>query len=132
MRMKYLILIVGFFAFLGGGYFLFSFFQSESNQRQNIPSTSREEIVDDLLESGELIDSGEVDARDADRDGLTIEEEEQYGTDPQNFDTDEDGIIDGDEVYLKTNPLAADSDGDGFDDAVELKSGYNPLGEGKL
>ncbi len=48
--------------------------------------------------------------KDFDDDGLTDEEEVQYGTDPENPDSDSDGYLDGDEV----------------------KNGYNPLGEGKL
>lgn len=47
---------------------------------------------------------------DSDNDGLTDEEEEQYGTDPNNPDTD----------------------GDGFDDLTEIEGGYNPLGPGRL
>ena len=47
---------------------------------------------------------------DADNDGLTADEEIQYGTDPNNPDTDGDGYSDGDEV----------------------ENGFNPIGEGKL
>lgn len=47
---------------------------------------------------------------DEDHDGLSGDQELQYGTDPNNPDTDTDGYTDGDEV----------------------KNGYNPIGEGKL
>ncbi len=79
-----------------------------------------------------IIDSGDIEREDPDRDDLTNEEEKGLGTDPENPDTDGDGLRDGDEVFLGTKPLISDTDGDGFEDAVELKSGYNPLGEGKL
>ncbi|HLD20975.1 MAG TPA: hypothetical protein VJB64_02680 [Patescibacteria group bacterium] len=47
---------------------------------------------------------------DTDQDGLTDEEEEVYGTDPENSDTDGDSYLDGDEVA----------------------AGYDPNGPGKL
>uniref|UniRef100_UPI000AD42FB4 gliding motility-associated C-terminal domain-containing protein n=1 Tax=Lacinutrix himadriensis TaxID=641549 RepID=UPI000AD42FB4 len=42
---------------------------------------------------------------DCDNDGLTNEEEETAGTDPQNPDTDGDGVLDGTEVLDGTDPL---------------------------
>lgn len=93
---------------------------------------------------------------DADRDGITNEEEELLGLDPQEYDTDldgladafelnttktdpldrdtdEDGLSDGEEFLIwKTNPLLADSDSDGFDDITEIDNGYNPNGDGPL
>jgi flagellar basal body-associated protein FliL len=47
---------------------------------------------------------------DEDKDGLSGDQEIEYGTDPSNADTDGDGYTDGDEV----------------------KAGYNPIGDGKL
>ena len=47
---------------------------------------------------------------DSDQDGLNLEQEAIYGTDPYNSDTDNDGFKDGDEV----------------------KNGYNPNGQGKM
>ena len=49
--------------------------------------------------------SGKNIFQDADQDGLTNEEEQLYGTDPQK----------------------ADTDGDGYSDGAEVRSGYNPL-----
>jgi hypothetical protein len=77
---------------------------------------------------------------DRDGDGLSNEDEEKYGTDPDNPDTDGDGISDGDEVHgnscyiapkdtsicYTTNPKSKDTDGDGIDDNVELKNGTDP------
>ena len=49
---------------------------------------------------------------DRDNDGLTNEEEDQLGTDPDNPDTDGDGITDGQEVIDGTDPLdPCDSNG---------------------
>ncbi len=60
-------------------------------------------------------------ASDDDKDGLTLDEEETLGTDPNRADTDSDGLNDGDEVNkYKTNPLNNDSDGDGLKDNDEI------------
>jgi hypothetical protein len=78
------------------------------------------EIEDDLIYDDCLTDAKKV-AResassspnpnsDTDGDGLTLAQEEQYGSDPANFDTDGDGYSDGDEV----------------------SAGYSPIGEGAL
>jgi uncharacterized protein YkwD len=56
-------------------------------------------------------DGGTGDNQGADRDGdglLDDDEEQFYGTDPDNADTDGDGTSDGDEVYFGTDPLVAD------------------------
>ena len=53
---------------------------------------------------------------DADDDGLTNEEEADFGTDPFVADSDGDGILDGDE---RTGEVMRDSDGDGFIDALD-------------
>lgn len=72
-------------------------------------------------------------AIDADGDGLTDQQEIQYGTDPQKADTDGDNLTDYEEIFIwHTNPLNPDTDGDGFADGQEVKNGYNPNGSGKL
>ena len=48
---------------------------------------------------------------DLDDDGLTNEEEEELGTDPNDPDTDDDGTNDGDEVDNGTDPLDPDDGG---------------------
>jgi len=79
---------------------------------------------------------------DRDGDGLTDEEENSIGTDPNNPDTDGDGLTDGFEVCydgdcysydpwpggLDLNALLADTDGDGVSDKEEIDSGTDPLG----
>jgi thiol-disulfide isomerase/thioredoxin len=65
--------------------------------------------------------------KDSDKDGLTNEEEEAFGTDPKNADTDGDGLSDFDEVNGITDPLDADTDGDGLSDFDEVNGVTDPL-----
>ncbi len=65
---------------------------------------------------------------DSDSDGLTDQDEDVSGSDPQVQDTDADGLLDGDEVHLyNTSPIIADTDGDGNSDGAEISGGTNPL-----
>ena len=64
--------------------------------------------------------------RDSDNDGLTDEEEETLGTNPNDADTDGDGLNDGQEINLGTNPNDADTDGDGLSDGEESSLGTDP------
>ena len=58
---------------------------------------------------------------DTDGDGLTDEEEEDLGTDPNDPDTDGDGLEDGEEVNTtETDPNDPDSDDDGLTDGEEV------------
>lgn len=68
---------------------------------------------------------------DRDGDGLSDDEEEALGTDPDNPDTDGDGLEDGAEVNDHgTDPLDADTDGDGLEDGAEVNShGTDPRNE---
>lgn len=68
----------------------------------------KETCVDIILSTGS--DEIEDEVSDTDSDGLSNEEEETYGTDPDNPDTD----------------------GDSYPDGQEVKAGYNPLGAGNL
>ncbi len=57
---------------------------------------------------------------DRDLDGLNVQLEKQYETDPALSDTDSDGIADGVEVYaLLTNPILRDTDSDGLIEGFE-------------
>lgn len=60
---------------------------------------------------------------DTDGDGLSDEEENEQGTDPNNPDTDGDGINDGKELELGFDPLNPDTDGDGILDIDEDADG---------
>ena len=66
--------------------------------------------------------TGSVDVTlDRDGDGLTDEEEDALGTDPDDADTDADGLSDGDEVNVhSTDPLDSDTDADGLLDGDEV------------
>ncbi|MUH38310.1 Ig-like domain-containing protein, partial [Zobellia amurskyensis] len=75
---------------------------------------------------------------DPDNDGLTNDEEDVLGTDPNNPDSDGDGINDGQEVLDATNPLddcdsidgtpldSSDCDSDGLTNAEEEIRGTDP------
>jgi len=107
-----------------GGYMAYGFFIANQGGDKNI-------------ENGEALNNGEVQENqdqaasenmivnnnsDADNDGLSDEEEAQFGTDVTMPDTDSDGLFDREEVYsFKTDPLNPDSDGDGFFDGARSK-----------
>jgi hypothetical protein len=62
---------------------------------------------------------------DPDGDGITNEQEEQWGTDPNDPDSDDDGLLDGKEILTTgSDPLNPDTDGDGLSDFEE----YEELG----
>jgi PKD repeat protein len=67
---------------------------------------------------------------DKDGDGLTNQEEYQWGTDPTNPDTDGDGMSDRWEVIYNLNPLVNDASGDNDNDRLtnltEYQYGANP------
>jgi Bacterial TSP3 repeat len=61
---------------------------------------------------------------DDDGDGLSNDQENSLGTDPQVADSDGDGLSDGAEVNTHgSNPLLADSDADGMPDNYEVING---------
>jgi serine/threonine protein kinase len=66
---------------------------------------------------------------DSDGDGLTDGEEMlTIGSDPRKRDSDGDILLDGDEVNLYgTDPTQTDTDGDGMDDGIEIAQGSDPL-----
>ncbi|PNY79353.1 Ig-like domain-containing protein [Deinococcus koreensis] len=109
----------------------------------------RDNTLDDTLPFGPtVVQSGQtlrlVFNQDLDHDGLTLSEEQLYGTSDSRKDSDEDGLEDAEELYgplngdgkrqpltilsdgqvrpLRSNPAAPDSDGDGLTDCQELRS----------
>lgn len=70
--------------------------------------------------------------QDLDGDGLSLSDEEKYGSDPAKPDTDSDDLFDGYEVKNSLNPLNPDSDSDGINDGDELKFGTNPNNSGSV
>ena len=68
------------------------------------------------------------DSEDADKDGLSNQEEQNLGTNPAYYDTDHDTVSDYDELYIyHTDPLKADTDGDGVEDGIEIANKSDPL-----
>lgn len=58
---------------------------------------------------------------------IGLEELKGFQPDAENPDSDNDGITDEDEEKLGTNPNKADTDGDGIYDGLEIRLGLNPL-----
>lgn len=81
-------------------------------------------------DGGGAADAGGM--NDNDGDGLTNDEEEALGTDPNNPDSDGDGLSDSEEGELGTDPNNPDSDGDGVPDGAEVEIGTNPNNPGDL
>ena len=93
------------------------------------------EQVEKVDEVGEVeeVSEPEVSRKDTDKDGLTDEEEKEYGTSTTTADTDSDGLFDPEEIKTwETDPLNPDTDGDGYLDGAEVDGGYNPNGAGAL
>jgi len=74
-------------------------------------------------DSTESFLSNMVENNDRDHDGLTDDEEIDYGTYINNPDSDADGLKDGEEYVKGTNPLLTDTDGDGISDYAEILAG---------
>ena len=68
------------------------------------------------------------DSPDSDGDGLSDEQEIEYGTDPEKSDTDFDGLSDADEIFeFATDPISLDSDEDLLSDGEEvMERGTDP------
>ncbi|MBU1126647.1 hypothetical protein KJ758_03480 [Patescibacteria group bacterium] len=96
-----------------------------------IMDTPKDEVKEDVAEP--VIEEEEVEVMDTDGDGLTDDEEANFGTNPRLTDTDSDGLNDREEVRVyDTDPLDPDTDADSFLDGEEVINGYNPNGDGKL
>jgi len=66
-------------------------------------------------------------AVDTDSDGFSDQDEQRYGTDPNDPDSDDDGIADGDEQRYGTDLHDPDSDDDGISDGDEVSAGSDPV-----
>lgn len=117
---------------------------------RSTPSTTKEDAVTETIDTGipepssepsiepssepstEQDDVDDVDtedsntSEDSDNDGLSDQDEQRTGTDPNNPDSDDDGIQDGDELVIGSDPNNPDSDGDGLRDGDELTNGTDP------
>lgn len=69
---------------------------------------------------------------DSDGDGLSDEEEESLGTNPNDPDTDDDGIPDGAEVFWPGNPSLGALQGFFFSDTAATAGVFPPSGDGRL
>ncbi|HLF88279.1 MAG TPA: hypothetical protein VI451_04990 [Anaerolineales bacterium] len=76
--------------------------------------------------SANMTQAAEAGQEDSDGDGLTNDQEAEFGTDPLLADTDNDGLFDGVEIAGMTNPLNPDTDGDTLTDGDEVQRGTDP------
>ena len=126
-----MIVILAILTGITGGYYYFFFDKNDISASMNIsPATAHVHHNDpfDFALTGGYIAKNENPDDDADGDGLTNKEEDEYKTDKHLIDTDGDGISDYDEINTtKTDPLNPDTDGDGLSDGVEVLAGLDPL-----
>lgn len=87
-------------------------------------------LINAILPSLVLIGDERTEIRlsdDYDLDGLTLDQEYDYDTNPFSSDTDEDGLTDYDEIFIYgTNPICRDTDCDGMSDGTEIECNLNP------
>lgn len=104
----------------------------EVEQAEEVVEEERvEEVVQEEVVEGQS--EPEASRKDTDKDGLTDEEEAEFGTSIRTADTDSDGLFDLEEIKTwETDPLNPDTDGDGYLDGEEVDGGYNPNGDGIL
>lgn len=86
------------------------------------------DLTEKTVEKDSSFEQALTAAKDTDGDGLSDEEENELGTNPNHTDSDNDGLTDGDEVNTyKTNPLDSDTDKGGVSDGNEVQRGTDPL-----
>lgn len=125
-----LIAVLAIAVCLCGGYYYFFYDTDDGNSLNISPATTHAHHNDpmDFALTGGYIAKHEDPDDDADGDGLTNKEEDEYKTDKYVIDTDHDGLSDYDEINVtKTDPLNPDTDGDGLSDGVEVLAGLDPL-----
>lgn len=130
--------IVGLGAVVGAGWYGWTVWQASSSTVTPVQPTGQTQTpgvtpTPTQTPTTPVVTQPTTIPRDTDRDGLSDEDEAQYGTNPTLVDSDADGLTDRDEVSVfKTNPLLRDTDGDTFSDGDEVRNGYDPKGSGKL
>jgi len=123
---KVLLILLSVVLFVAAFLLVINFFGKEENEDKNENNNINQvEQVDQVKQRDPF---PEEFLHDQDRDGLTDEQEKEYGTSDVEIDTDGDGIVDKTEIEIyKTDPTNPDTDGDGFWDGLEIMRGYNPL-----
>ncbi|MBI4435457.1 hypothetical protein HY630_02200 [Candidatus Uhrbacteria bacterium] len=138
---KVIVLVVGILVVIGSAFFLsMKILGSRTPVTPEPPEREVEEVVEVEEEAPvveeEVVEEEEesvVSRTDTDKDGLTDEEEAEFGTSARSEDTDSDGLFDPEEIRTwETDPLNPDTDGDGYLDGGEVSAGYNPNGDGPL
>lgn len=88
--------------------------------------SKKQEITPEVIELEELKGfQPDAENPDSDNDGITDEDEEKLGTNPNKADTDGDGIYDGLEIRLGLDPLNAKSDGKTKDSERTFEEEYS-------
>lgn len=138
---KTILLVVGVLVVVGAAFLLSMKILGSKTPVTPEPPVVEVDQVDEVEEVEEVVEEEvveeesepEVSRKDTDKDGLTDEEEAEYGTSIRSEDTDADGLFDAEEIRTwETDPLNPDTDGDGYLDGEEVDAGYNPNGEGVL
>lgn len=138
---KVILLVIGILVVIGAVFLLWIKILGSRTPATPEPPTQEMEDADKVDEVEEVVEEEvveeeskpEVSRKDTDKDGLTDEEEEEFGTSIRTADTDSDGLFDLEEIKTwETDPLNPDTDGDGYLDGEEVDGGYNPNGEGVL
>lgn len=125
----FLFILIG--AIVGGAGLAFNSQQRTLQATQTAQAIAQAQSGDDdgdgLTNDEEDILGTDPNNPDSDEDGLTDKEEADGDTLPLDADSDNDGLNDGDEAAYNTDPLDKDSDGDGLSDGVEVnETGSNP------
>lgn len=124
----FLLILVGLAVVGIAGYIAYTIIVQPANNDGVVNSVPEETVEESVPE--ETVEVVEV---DTDGDGLTDDQEANFGTSAKLVDTDKDGLNDREEIRVyDTDPLDPDTDNDNFLDGEEVNNGYNPNGEGKL
>lgn len=134
---KIILLVIGIFIVIAAAFYLsMRILSSRTPVTPPPPSAEKAQEVEKVEEVEKIEEEQEevVPSRvDTDKDGLTDEDEQGYGTSPRAEDTDSDGLFDPEEIRTwETDPLNPDTDGDGYLDGEEVVAGYDPNGPGVL